>query len=163
MKRLPRSLDEIRGLRVARWIRESTAGQYDRHGPASQREQQDRFIERHGLVAPAWCSRWPRAAPPSGPAELLDADGADRIALEQRGRVVDRRRVDRQGVRRPTTGSLLESWRRWVHRTGRLASTGRGSNARCATWPWTTSRNGSTTRPTSNVSGSSAWTVRRWM
>ncbi len=50
MKRLPRSLDEIGGLRVARWIRESTAGQYDRFGPASQREQQDRFIERHGLV-----------------------------------------------------------------------------------------------------------------
>src|SRR6476646_6178452 len=50
MKRLPRSLDDVRGLRVARWIRESTAGQYDRYGPASQREQQDRFIERHGLV-----------------------------------------------------------------------------------------------------------------
>ncbi len=50
MKRLPRSLDEIGGLRAARWIRESTAGQYDRYGPASQREQQDRFIERHGLV-----------------------------------------------------------------------------------------------------------------
>ena len=50
MKRLPRSLDDIRGLRVARWIRESTAGQYDRYGPASQREQQDRFIERHRLV-----------------------------------------------------------------------------------------------------------------
>jgi hypothetical protein len=50
VKRLPRSLDDIRGLRVARWIRESTAGQYDRFGPASQREQQDRFIERHGLV-----------------------------------------------------------------------------------------------------------------
>lgn len=50
MKRLPRSLDEIGGLRAARWIRESTAGQYDRYGPASQREQQDRFIERHGLT-----------------------------------------------------------------------------------------------------------------
>ena len=50
MKQLPRSLDEIGGLRVARWIRESTAGQYDRFGPASQREQQDRFIERHGLL-----------------------------------------------------------------------------------------------------------------
>ena len=50
LKRLPRSVDDIRGLRVARWIRESTAGQYDRYGPASQREQQDRFIERHGLV-----------------------------------------------------------------------------------------------------------------
>ena len=50
MKQLPRSLDDIRGLRAARWIRESTAGQYDRFGPASQREQQDRFIERYGLV-----------------------------------------------------------------------------------------------------------------
>jgi DNA invertase Pin-like site-specific DNA recombinase len=50
VKHLPRSVDEIRGLRAARWIRESTAGQYDRYGPASQREQQDRFIERHGLV-----------------------------------------------------------------------------------------------------------------
>ena len=50
LRRLPRSLDDIGGLRVARWIRESTAGQYDRYGPASQREQQDRFIERHGLI-----------------------------------------------------------------------------------------------------------------
>ena len=50
MKRPPSSLDEISGLRAARWVRESTAGQYDRYGPASQREQQDRFIERHGLV-----------------------------------------------------------------------------------------------------------------
>ncbi len=50
MRRPPRSLDDIRGLRVARWVRESTAGQYDRYGAASQREQQDRFIERHGLV-----------------------------------------------------------------------------------------------------------------
>ncbi len=50
VRRLPRSLDDVRDLRVARWIRESTAGQYDRYGPASQREQQDRFIERHGLV-----------------------------------------------------------------------------------------------------------------
>jgi DNA invertase Pin-like site-specific DNA recombinase len=48
--RLPRSLDEIHGLRAARWVRESTRGQYDRFGPASQREQQDRFIERYGLV-----------------------------------------------------------------------------------------------------------------
>ncbi|MFI5259464.1 MAG: recombinase family protein [Candidatus Limnocylindrales bacterium] len=50
MNHLPRSLDDIRGLRAARWIRESTAGQYDRFGPASQREQQDRFIERYGLI-----------------------------------------------------------------------------------------------------------------
>jgi len=50
VKRLPRTLDDIRGLRVARWIRESTTGQFDRFGPASQREQQDRFIERHVLA-----------------------------------------------------------------------------------------------------------------
>ena len=50
MKPLPRSLDDITGLRAARWIRESTKGQFDRFGPASQREQQDRFIERYGLV-----------------------------------------------------------------------------------------------------------------
>src|SRR5687767_3689364 len=50
MKHLPRSLEHIRGLRVARWIRESTTGQYDRYGPASQRDQQDRFIERHDLL-----------------------------------------------------------------------------------------------------------------
>ena len=50
MKPLPSSIDDIRGLRAARWIRESTRGQFDRYGPASQREQQDRFIERHVLV-----------------------------------------------------------------------------------------------------------------
>jgi hypothetical protein len=50
VKPLPRSIDDIAGLRVARWIRESTAGQYDRYGPDSQRDQQDRFIERHDLV-----------------------------------------------------------------------------------------------------------------
>ena len=33
---LPRSLDDIRGLRAVRWIRESTDGQMDRFGPASR-------------------------------------------------------------------------------------------------------------------------------
>jgi hypothetical protein len=50
MRRLPGSLDEVRGLRAARWVRESTTEQYDRFGPASQRDQQDRFIERYGLT-----------------------------------------------------------------------------------------------------------------
>lgn len=50
MSRLPRSIDDLRGLRAARWIRESTAGQFDRYGPDSQRHEQDRFIERFGLV-----------------------------------------------------------------------------------------------------------------
>lgn len=46
---LPRSFDDLQGLRAARWIRESTAGQVDRYGPAAQREQQDRAIARWGL------------------------------------------------------------------------------------------------------------------
>ena len=37
-------------MRAARWFRESTAGQWDNFGPDAQREQQDRAIERYGLV-----------------------------------------------------------------------------------------------------------------
>lgn len=48
--KLPRSLDDLRGLRAARWIRESTDDQFDRYGPDSQREQIDRFAERFGVV-----------------------------------------------------------------------------------------------------------------
>lgn len=48
--KLPGSVDDLRGLRAARWIRESTAGQVDRFGPDAQREQQDRALERYGLV-----------------------------------------------------------------------------------------------------------------
>ena len=47
---LPRSLDQISGLRVGRLIRESTTGQWDNFGPDAQRELQDRIIERYGLV-----------------------------------------------------------------------------------------------------------------
>lgn len=50
MTRLPASLDELRGLRAARWLRESTRGQVDYFGLASQREQQERAIERYGLT-----------------------------------------------------------------------------------------------------------------
>ena len=50
MKPLPRSLDDVAGLRVARWVRESTSDQFDRYGPASQRDQQDRFIARYRLI-----------------------------------------------------------------------------------------------------------------
>lgn len=50
MKRLPASLDDLRGLRAARWVRESTRGQGDNFGPASQRDQQDRAIERYRLT-----------------------------------------------------------------------------------------------------------------
>ena len=47
---LPRTVDELSGLRAARWSRESTAGQFDAFGPEAQREQQDRAIERYGLT-----------------------------------------------------------------------------------------------------------------
>ena len=50
MKPLPASLDDVRGLRAARWIRESTKGQFDHYGPASQADQQNTFIKRHVLV-----------------------------------------------------------------------------------------------------------------
>jgi DNA invertase Pin-like site-specific DNA recombinase len=47
---LPASLDAVRGLRAARWFRESTTGQFDNFGPEAQREQQDRAIARYGLL-----------------------------------------------------------------------------------------------------------------
>ena len=47
---LPASLEEVTGLRAARWFRESTAGQYDNFGPDAQRDQQDRAIARYGLT-----------------------------------------------------------------------------------------------------------------
>lgn len=50
-KHLPGSLDELAGLRYAAWIRESTAEQFDRYGPESQREQIEAFAARFGLVA----------------------------------------------------------------------------------------------------------------
>ena len=50
MAGLPESLDTLRGLRAARWIRESTERQTDRYGPDAQKEQQDRALERWQLV-----------------------------------------------------------------------------------------------------------------
>ena len=50
MYHLPTALDDLAGRRVARWVRESTAGQYDNWGPDAQRELQDRLIERTGMV-----------------------------------------------------------------------------------------------------------------
>lgn len=47
---LPNSPDDLRGRRAARWVRESTAGQYDNWGPDAQAEQADRMIERYGLT-----------------------------------------------------------------------------------------------------------------
>ncbi len=47
---LPRSNDDLRGLRAAHWGRESTGRQADRFGPAAQRDQRDRAIKHHGMA-----------------------------------------------------------------------------------------------------------------
>jgi DNA invertase Pin-like site-specific DNA recombinase len=48
--RLARDASELRGLRAARWIRESTPGQLDRWGPPSQRRMQDTAMTALGLA-----------------------------------------------------------------------------------------------------------------
>ncbi len=50
VRALPRSLEDLRGRRAARWIRESTAGQADNFGPDAQLHQQSCAIERWGLL-----------------------------------------------------------------------------------------------------------------
>ncbi|HWH37099.1 MAG TPA: recombinase family protein [Candidatus Limnocylindrales bacterium] len=47
---LPRSPEQLRGRRAARWLRESTAGQMAMYGPDSQRRLQDRAIAHLELV-----------------------------------------------------------------------------------------------------------------
>lgn len=48
--RLPTSLTAVRGLRAARWIRESSGKQMGNYGPAAQRSHQDRAIDEYGLI-----------------------------------------------------------------------------------------------------------------
>lgn len=48
--RLPTSSDELRGLRAARWIRESSARQRDKYGPDAQRRMQNAAIAELGLT-----------------------------------------------------------------------------------------------------------------
>ena len=47
---LPRDLDDLEGLRAARWVRVSDDRQEDNYGPDAQRERQDRVIVRYGLI-----------------------------------------------------------------------------------------------------------------
>ncbi len=81
MRRLPDSADALRGLRAARWVRESTAGQYDRYGPDAQRELQDRAIGRLGLQDSglAW------SAAQSGRTVYRSAEMAGMLAAAARG------------------------------------------------------------------------------
>lgn len=48
--RLPGNVDELRGLRAARWIRESSGRQLDKFGPEAQRKRHDDAIEEFHLV-----------------------------------------------------------------------------------------------------------------
>ena len=81
MRRLPAAIEELTGRRAARWIRESTAGQYDRYGPEAQAEMQDRAITRLGLTDSglAW-----RAAH-SGRTVYRSAEMVDMLGSAQRG------------------------------------------------------------------------------
>ena len=81
MSRLPNTIEDLAGRRAARWISESTAGQFDRYGPEAQAELQDRSIARLGLVDSglAW-----RAAH-SGRTVYRSAEMADMLAAAQRG------------------------------------------------------------------------------
>lgn len=47
---LPGRPAELRGLRAARWIRESSGRQLDKYGPTAQRAMQDRSIAEFGLL-----------------------------------------------------------------------------------------------------------------
>ena len=81
MRRLPATIEHLAGRRAARWIRESTSGQYDRYGPEAQAEMQDRAITRLGLTDSglAW-----RAAH-SGRTVYRSAEMADMLGSAQRG------------------------------------------------------------------------------
>jgi len=48
--KLPRTPDDLGGLRAASWIRESTPGQFDRYGPETQRRLISAAMGRLGLV-----------------------------------------------------------------------------------------------------------------
>jgi DNA invertase Pin-like site-specific DNA recombinase len=50
MRHLAATVEELRGKRAARWVRESTPGQFDRYGPEAQRELQDQAIRSLGLT-----------------------------------------------------------------------------------------------------------------
>ena len=90
VRALPRSLEDLRGRRAARWIRESTAGQVDSYGPDAQREQQDRAPSRAGAWSTPGCAwsvgalRGARSSAAARWAAMLD--GARRRSVRRPGR-----------------------------------------------------------------------------
>lgn len=81
MSRLPATIEDLAGRRAARWIRESTPGQFDRYGPEAQAELQDRALARLGLTDSglAW-----RAAH-SGRTVYRSVEMIDMLSAAQRG------------------------------------------------------------------------------
>ena len=121
LPRLPREAADLRGLRAARWIRESTPGQLDRFGPPSQRRMQDTAIAALGLADTglAWTvgrSGW------SGP-DSMDEPPATRtpeframLAAAEAG-AFDVLLVG-YTARYMRDLALALSYRRWFHRQG---------------------------------------------
>jgi hypothetical protein len=83
VNRLPTAIDQLRGLRAARWIRESTRDQYDRYGPDAQREMQDHAIAKFGLsdTGLTWSPAESGSTVHESPAmrQMLEAAGAGRF------------------------------------------------------------------------------------
>ena len=81
---LPRTTADLRGLRAARWTRESRPGQLDLSGPAAQAYEQDEAMETLGLTDTgiAWeagHSGWKQSAIATSEkwADMLDRAGRD--------------------------------------------------------------------------------------
>src|SRR4029077_15504944 len=81
MRRLPATIDELAGRRAARWIRESTPGQFDRYGPEAQAELQARAISKLGLADSGLA--WRPAH--SGRTVYRSPEMADMLGAAQRG------------------------------------------------------------------------------
>jgi DNA invertase Pin-like site-specific DNA recombinase len=82
MKLLPKHVNELEGLRAARWVRESTRQQYDAFGPDSQREHQDRAIGQFGMIDTGieWmvaASGWKDVWTTSAFCDMLDRAGSE--------------------------------------------------------------------------------------
>lgn len=143
MKRraLPRSLAELRGLRAARWYRESTRDQLGAFGPDSQRQQQTRAIESYGLVDtgvewtvahsgrtitrhPAWAEMLSRAGVDY---DVLVVGYVSRFARSVEAHVDARRQMHAAGATilfaddRVLT-SDEEEWERWIREVAEAES-----------------------------------------
>lgn len=131
--RLPASLEDLRGLRAARWTRESTAGQADNFGPDAQREQQDVAISRYGLTDTgiAWSiahsgrtiastDQWAEMHAAAGERfDVLVVGYASRFARSLEAHVDARRSLHRLGVAVLFADERIltsdeEAWDRWA-------------------------------------------------